>query len=538
MGQRFFLGEGEKEMRWLMWFTIGFTVACAAGVYLQTGLLPVFFIAIAIPLFFLRSRTARCAAIALVGLIVGTAWLYGYDALYLNAARAYDGQTVSVTAVVADYSFDTQFGIAADADVELDGKQFRVRMYMSGEESLSPGDTVTGDLRFRLTTSDSIQGSTYHQGDGIFLLTYAYNDLEIQRTESVPVKYYPAVLRKQITDLIDRSFPGDTVAFARALLLGDSSLLSYEEDTAFKISGIRHIIAVSGLHVSILMSFVYLFAGRRRVMSAVLGIPILFLFAAVAGFTPSVVRACIMQALVLLALLFDKEYDPPTALSFAVLTMLCVNPQTITSVSFQLSAGCLVGIFLFYQRIYQYLCAKLHAQKGKTMLKRILRWACSSVAISLSAMAATTPLSAWYFGTISLSGILTNVLTLWVVSFIFYGIGAVCVVGVFWQAGASASCVDSIMADPLCTTYGKAVIRLSIFGSIYLQYLCSAVAGSFVCPACCVSLVEEEKAGDHDRVCNCRIGCCTVSIVFGTEIGQFPRDCFGRRTGAINSDSK
>ncbi len=471
-----------------MWFTIGFTAACAAGVYLQVGILPVAFIAVAIPLFFVGSRTVKGAAMVLIGVVVGTVWLWGYDALYLDAARAYDGQTVSVTAVVADYSYDTEYGIAADADVELNGKKFRARIYLSEVEALSPGDTLSGDLRFRLTTSDSIQGSTYHQGDGIFLLAYAYKEVDIHSTTSIPVKYYPAVLRKQITDLIDRSFPGDTVAFARALLLGDSSLLSYEEDTAFKISGIRHIIAVSGLHVSILMSFVYLFAGRRRVMSALVGIPVLFLFAAVAGFTPSVVRACIMQALMLLALLFDKEYDPPTALSFAVLTMLAVNPQTITSVSFQMSAGCLIGIFLFYQKIYHYLCSKLRAEKGKTIRVRILRWICGTVSMTLSAMIATTPLSAGYFGAVSLFGILTNLLTLWVVSFIFCGIALVCILGLIWPAAAAflAGVVSwliryvQLMARLLSTSAFSAVYTCSIYVVIWLIFSYVLLA-AFVC---------------------------------------------------------
>ena len=99
--------------------------------------------------------------------------------------------------------------------------------------------------------------------------------------------------------------------------------------------------------MSILFSLVYTLAGKRRALTAIIGLPVLLLFAAVAGFTPSVVRACIMQALMIFALLLNQEYDPPTALSFAVLTMLACNPLAITSVSLQLSAGCMVGIFLF-----------------------------------------------------------------------------------------------------------------------------------------------------------------------------------------------
>ena len=73
------------------------------------------------------------------------------------------------------------------------------------------------------------------------------------------------------------------------------------------------------MHVSILFSLVYLLCGKKRVLTALIGIPVLILFAAVAGFTPSIVRACIMQSLMILALLLKREYDPPTALGFSVL---------------------------------------------------------------------------------------------------------------------------------------------------------------------------------------------------------------------------
>ena len=61
-----------------------------------------------------------------------------------------------------------------------------------------------------------------------------------------------------------------------------------------------------------------------------------------------------MQILILLAMLTDKEYDPPTALSFAVLVILGINPRAITSVGFQLSVGCMVGIFAFSEPLRQY----------------------------------------------------------------------------------------------------------------------------------------------------------------------------------------
>ena len=419
-------------MRVLMWFTLGFAAACALSIYLGIGAwLCTVTVVLAGFLFALKRPAARIAAVVLIGVTVGMLWSAMYDRLYLDAAREFDGKKVYASAIVTDYSYDTNYGVAADAQTELGGKKFKMRLYYPGDTSLQPGDRIEGEFRFRMTTDDSLQGGTYHQGDGIFLLSYVDEEAIVTKAHRDEREFFGAYLRKQISQLLSDAFPADTLGFANALLLGDTSLLDYETDTDFKISGIRHVVAVSGLHVSILMSVVYVFSGRRRYLSAILGIPILFLFAAVVGFTPSVVRACIMQGLVLLALFFNKEYDPPTALSFAVLTMLCVNPITIVSVSFQLSCGCLVGIFLFYERIDQFILRILRVPKGKSVKAKLIRWFSGSVSITLSTMITTTPLSAAYFGTVSIVGVLTNLLTLWVISFVFCGIGLVCIGGLF-----------------------------------------------------------------------------------------------------------
>ena len=421
-------------MRKLMWFTVGFAAACAAVVYLDAG---VWLAAACLPLavvnLLLKKKYTAITAVILIGVTVGSLWSAGYDALYLSTARGYDGKTVSVEATVADFSYDTNYGVAADGIVALDGKTYRVRLYMESGEPLSPGDIIKGKFRFRLTTADSLQGETYHQGEGIFLLAYGEKNCQVSKAESAPLRFFGATVRRRVSQLLCTALPADTAPFANALLLGDSSMLDYATDTDFKLSGVRHVIAVSGLHVSILMSVVYIFSGRRRYLSAIIGIPVLLAFAAVIGFTPSVTRACIMQILILLALAFNQEYDPPTALAFAVLTMLCVNPLTIVSVSFQLSTGCLIGIFLFYQRIQSFFLRKLKMEKVKTKKDRFLYGLCSSVSITLSTMVTTTPLSAAYFGTISLVGVLTNLLTLWIISFIFCGLLLICLAGLVWM---------------------------------------------------------------------------------------------------------
>ena len=420
-------------MRILMWFTVGFAVACGLSVYLGFGVWLCLITAFAaVLLFILKKPAANVTAVILLGITAGLLWFAAYDSLYLDTARKFDGKTIHTSAVVSDYSYGTKYGVAADGKIELDGKKFRVRLYYEKDISLQPGDQIEGQFRFRLTTYDSKQGGTHHQSDGIFLLAYVDEEAVVTRSNGLVLEYFGAYLRKKISLLIGQVFPADAISFATALLLGDSSLLDYETDTDFKLSGIRHVIAVSGLHVSILMSVVYLFSGRRRYLSAIIGIPVLFLFAAVVGFTPSVVRACIMQALMLLALFLNKEYDPPTAMAFAALTMLVINPISIASASLQLSCGCLIGIFLFYERINNHLLNLFKLPKGKTRRAKLINWLCSSVSITLSTMITTTPLSAAYFGTVSILGVLTNLMTLWVISFVFWGIGLACIAGLIW----------------------------------------------------------------------------------------------------------
>ncbi len=425
-------------MRKLMWFAIGFTAACALGIYMSFGywllLAALFCLPCAIVLGIGDSLNRKRTALALWGCLACFLWLYGYDCLYLSPARSLDGQTQNLSIEITDYSYDIDFGTVTEGKLKIENKTYRVRIYLDGEQFLSPGNQIAGKFRLRYTAAGGAQKETYHQGEGIFLLAYQEEEPTITFRQPGHLEHLGARLRHKITAVMDAVFPEDVLGFARALLLGDSSKLTYEEDKAFQISGLRHIIAVSGLHVSILFSLVYLLVGKHRGLTALLGIPVLLLFAAAAGFTPSITRACIMQGLMIFAMLLNREYDPPTALSFAVVTMLFVNPQTITSVSFQLSVSCMVGIFLFSQKINAYLLdeKRFGPAKGKTVRARMARWICGSVSVTLSAMTTTTPLCAWYFGCVSLVGILSNLLTLWVISFIFYGIMLACAAGAIW----------------------------------------------------------------------------------------------------------
>lgn len=433
-------------MRKLMWLTLGFGLACALCAYwLGNGSV------LALAAFawagFLAIRQRRLSRLGLLvwGLAAGCSWFCLFHMWFLNPVISLDGNQKPAVICAQDYSVPTKYGSGVSGRMEYEGKSYAVYAYLDGNQQICPGDTVSGTFRFRVTVPGGEEEATYHRGDGVFLLAYQEDEIAITRCRNLSWREYPAVLRKEAGKLLEETFPEDTYPFAKALLLGDTEDLDYKTDTNLKISGIRHVAAVSGLHVSILFTLLSFVTFRKPFLTALLGFPLLLLFAATAGFTPSVNRACIMSGLMLLAQLLRKEYDGPTALSFAALCMLIVNPLVITSVGFQLSAGSVAGIYCFSPAIRKWLYGLLPNAKG--WRGKLVRWFVASVSISLGALVFTTPLCAMYFGTVSLIGVVTNLLTLWLIGGIFYGILAVCLVGQFFLPGASA--LAKILALPI-----------------------------------------------------------------------------------------
>lgn len=436
-------------MRRLMWFAIGFAAGCGFCSYgSELGwTVPAFFVLLGIFILSLllrnRGQGLRILGVVTLGCALSFGWFWLYHQNYLCPALALEEKETAASFTVTDYSRETDYGTGAEGILMLEDKPYRVQIYLEEILELAPGDDLEGTFRFRLTIGEG----TRHAGKGIFLMAYQEGKLCAQPAGELPRWAFAAMLRRRILEILETCFPADTGPFAKALLLGDTSDLSYEVDTDLKLSGIRHVAAVSGLHISILFALVTAISFRRRYRMVLLGLPTLVLFAALAGFSPSVVRSCIMSGLMLLALLVNRQYDGPTALSFAALAMLVWNPLAVTSVSFQLSAASVAGIYLFQEGIRNWILSHFRDTTGRTLRARLLGWFASSAAVSLSSMTLTTPLCAWYFGTVSLVSAVTNLLTLWIISGIFYGIMAVCLV--FFVGQSAGALLAGFVSIPI-----------------------------------------------------------------------------------------
>ena len=254
-------------MRKLMWFTLGFGAACA---FCACGRLPVLLILpvlVMLAAYLTGGSRLHKVVLTVLGISLGFFWFFRFENRTLQPMYALDGVTKTLEIRCSSYPEKTDYGIRAEGRLLLGENNYPVVLYLDGTESVEPGTVLSGPFRFQVTAPGGQKESTYYQGEGIYLLAYQQDELTVS-LQPRTVRDIPAELRQGILHTLEKLLPEDTAPFAKALLIGDSSDLNYETVTDFTVSGIRHIVAVSGLHVSILFTLLSVVSFRKRFLSA------------------------------------------------------------------------------------------------------------------------------------------------------------------------------------------------------------------------------------------------------------------------------
>lgn len=420
-------------MRKLAWFAFPFGFGVLVCQYLiPLRLEPVLAVAalcLGLLLYALiRSDWRRAAVIAGVGLAFGFAWCFGFETVVFSGARVLDGEEARAEAVVLDFPVETDWGRYVDvklSDTAARGLKARAYFYGDAGAELVPGDEIGFTALFSAADRVGETEITSYTSKGIFLFARSAKDLEVRASKGMRFSNFHVYLAKAIRDKIRQTFPMGADAFMLALLTGDRAELNADVETvtAMERAGVTHIVAISGMHVSILVGFLLTVLGRSG-PAVFLTIPVLLIFMAVSGFSASVVRAVVMQVMVLAAPLVYKESDSLTSLALAMLILLLINPYAAAGVGFQLSFAATLGIVLFTPRFQERLTRNL--PKGKGFWKGVLLWLAGTLSATMGALLLTLPISAMYFGCVSLVAPVVNLLILWAVSPAFI-LGAVAV---------------------------------------------------------------------------------------------------------------
>jgi competence protein ComEC len=212
--------------------------------------------------------------------------------------------------------------------------------------------------------------------------------------------------RRHLTTVISRTLPGSPRALLMGLLLGQRGGLPDEVAAAFSDAGVIHVLAVSGLHVGLIVGIFYaLFCALRLPHWAAtsLTLALAAFYMVVVDLRPSVVRATIMATAVMVGRLLERDSDLLNTIPFAGLVILIWNPQLLFELGFQLSFAATLSIVYLHGRLLSLCCPFLSTASPKW-----LRWTIAGLAVSLSAQLGTLPIVAYHFQKIPVISLVAN----------------------------------------------------------------------------------------------------------------------------------
>ncbi|WP_303814314.1 DNA internalization-related competence protein ComEC/Rec2 [Selenomonas ruminantium] len=209
-----------------------------------------------------------------------------------------------------------------------------------------------------------------------------------------------AEVRRHYRDSMEQVMPKSDAAAIFAMLFGGYDGLKPELVDSFTITGIVHILSVSGSHISLLAAVMAGFGGLLRLpktVTAVLVVGLIAIYSLLAGAVPPVIRSAIMGGLAFVALALDRERDARRILLLTGLVMLLSAPLLLFHISFQLSFLATAGL-LYLAPVWQ----KYFRERGCNA------YIAAGLSITLAAQLATLPILAWYFNQLSLSSLIAN----------------------------------------------------------------------------------------------------------------------------------
>jgi len=258
---------------------------------------------------------------------------------------------------------------------------------------------------------------------------------------------------------------GEHAPILQAMLWGYKPGISDEIYAAYRGSGIAHVLALSGLHISFVAAVAdWLTRRARPKVKLRLSAIIFFTYCAIAAFPASLVRASVMSLCAIYARVTGRRYDLASSVSFAALIILLFEPFALFEIGFQLSFAAVAAIAMLMPGISR-------------LLSGLPDSISSLLSVSICGTLGTLPLSVYYFNSIPVLGLFANVLIMPIVPFVFISALIVCLLGMFLPGAAALLAPIPIFLTGAMSAAAEMVSSVSF-----------AVREAGVTPLCCVFL--------------------------------------------------
>ncbi len=220
------------------------------------------------------------------------------------------------------------------------------------------------------------------------------------------INYYIVQWRDELLKSYDKfNFPSEVKGITDALLMGVRDGLTDEVENDYRMAGVFHVLAISGLHVGIIYyifnKIISLFVYSKKWRFALL-VGILVFFAFLSGLRPSIIRAVLMFSLLGYSTIIARKIDSYAILIHSMFFLVLFNPLSVFDIGFQLSYSAVFSILWIYPQIQKY-------TESSNVFYRYIK---EVIAISVVAQLGVLPLTLYYFGQIPLLFIFGNLIVI------------------------------------------------------------------------------------------------------------------------------
>ena len=304
----------------------------------------------------------------------------------------------------------------------------RVRLTYVEKQPLAIGD----DIHFKATLlpfSKPILDDGFDYGKAAFYkgLSGTGRMTEVRVLSHKDVTSFEGI-RSQITQTLLRVLPGESGAIAAALVTGERGQISEATRQAYADAGIAHVLAISGLHLSMIAGLIFMIFRRGlslnmrlaerynlKKIAAIATIPFLIAYLLISGLGVPAIRSFIMVGIILVGVMVDRQAISMRTLAIAAIAILFFQPENLTSASFALSFAAVMALIAAYEGGWSPLSD--WANNGGRWRRPIV-YGVGIVASTVIATLATLPITLYIFNRISLQAIIGNLVAIPLMGFL------------------------------------------------------------------------------------------------------------------------
>ncbi len=290
----------------------------------------------------------------------------------------------------------------------VNGKlHYNVALYVYGENNFDLGDVLSFDSYLNdISLKYEGRFSPYNIESGV---KYSASSITEHITVYKTSKTIFQIVNCFIRDNLHQGLDDTQFSIAYAMLTGNSDFMDSEVISSYRLAGVAHIFAVSGLHVGFVSAILGFILGKLKVNRTLKAIIITFallFYSGVCGFSSSSIRASVMSSVYLFSAIKGNKYDGLTSISISALIILLISPVQLFCVGFQLSFVVVLGMMLLTKPLAKTL--SFLPNKISSPLAKVLSAQIAGIPVCLSA-----------FGQVSAIAIVMNLLFVPIVGMIF-----------------------------------------------------------------------------------------------------------------------